>query len=429
MKAEFARMSSLPGDNIGDLNAWIHVGNSQPDAILSLKGVPLASRLVLKVLSRIEYGIIGMVLPDGRRFAFRGTKPGPEGVIVLNDHKALRRALSGGSLGFAEAYLDGQWQTDRLTSVLECMVVNAKPFGEFFNIAAIRRVYDRVMHMLRPNTRSGARKNIHAHYDLGNAFYARWLDDTMTYSAARFERSTDDLAKAQTAKYKALADMMELKPGERVLEIGCGWGGFAEYAARERGAHVTAVTISREQLEFARARMARQGLSDKVEIRFQDYRDIEGQFEKIASIEMFEAVGERYWPAYFDKISQVLKPGGIAALQVITIEDASFDEYRRTVDFIQKYVFPGGMLPSMTALKKEVQNSSLKWETHFGFALDYARTLSEWQTRFLAAWDDIREMGFDERFKRLWTYYLSYCEAGFRAGSIDVIQMKISKPA
>ena len=421
-------MSPLPGNDTAHLESWLHFGSGHPASVLGLQGVPFASKLVLKVLSRIEFGSIGMVLPDGRRLSFRGHKPGPEGVIILDDYKALRRALSGGALGFAEAYLDGQWQSDDLTAVLECMVVNARPFGEFFNIAAVRRIYDRMMHMLRPNTRSGARKNIHAHYDLGNAFYARWLDDTMTYSAARFERSTDDLADAQTAKYKALADMMELKPGERVLEIGCGWGGFAEYAAKDRGAHVTAVTISREQYDFARARIDRHGLSAQVDIRFQDYRDIEGQFDKIASIEMFEAVGERYWPAYFDKIHQALKPGGIAALQVITIEDASFDEYRRTVDFIQKYVFPGGMLPSMTALKKEVAQSSLVWDSHFGFALDYARTLSEWRSRFLSAWHDIREMGFDERFKRMWTYYLSYCEAGFKAGSIDVIQMKITKP-
>jgi cyclopropane-fatty-acyl-phospholipid synthase len=371
---------------------------------------------------------MGIVLPDGRSLIFRGKEPGPQGVILLHDFRALSRLASGGSLGLAESYLDGEWDSPDLTAVLECGTLNGRRFSEFFKVSPVKRAFDRIIHALRPNTRSGSRRNIHAHYDLGNAFYERWLDGTMTYSSALFESRDQSLASAQTAKYRALADMMDLKPGEHVLEIGCGWGGFAEYAARERGARVTGLTISREQLAFAQARMQRQGLSDLVDLRFQDYRDVAGTFDKVASIEMFEAVGEKYWPIYFNKIRQVLKPGGVAALQVITIEDENFETYRRTVDFIQKYVFPGGMLPSMAALKVETDKVGLTWGTHFAFAKDYARTLEEWRRSFLAAWPDIEGAEFDARFKRLWTFYLAYCEAGFKGGAIDVIQLKLTKP-
>ena len=408
--------------------SWLRNAIPASESPLRLRGVPLSARIILSICQRIKIGAIGIVLPDGRSLVFRGDEVGPEGVILLHDSRALSRLASGGSLGLAESYLDGEWDSPNLTAVLECGVLNGQRFSEFFTVSPLKRLFDRLVHALRPNTRAGARRNIHAHYDLGNAFYERWLDPTMTYSSALFESRSQTLQSAQTAKYRALADMMDLKPGEHVLEIGCGWGGFAEYAAGERGARVTGLTISREQLAYAQARLQRQGLGERVDLRFQDYRDVAGAFDKVASIEMFEAVGEKYWPAYFGKIRDVLKPGGAAALQIITIEDEAFETYRRTVDFIQKYVFPGGMLPSMQALRKETGRAGLAWGGHFAFAQDYARTLAEWRHAFLAAWPDIQSAEFDARFKRLWTYYLAYCEAGFKGGAIDVIQLRLDRP-
>jgi cyclopropane-fatty-acyl-phospholipid synthase len=283
-------------------------------------------------------------------------------------------------------------------------------------------------HLSNANTKSGSRRNILAHYDLGNEFYGVWLDASMTYSSARFDAQVRDLEAGQRAKYKALADHLELKAGDHVLEIGCGWGGFAEFAAREYGARVTGITISDEQLAYARARMERAGLSDLVEIRRQDYRDVEGQFDKVASIEMFEAVGEKYWPAYFGKIADVLKPGGKAGLQIITIDGKLFESYRKRADFIQRYVFPGGMLASVERLKEETSKVGLIWRRAEMFGQSYADTLAEWGRRFTAKWSDIRALGFDERFKQLWRFYLSYCEAGFRTGRTNVVQLELAKP-
>lgn len=420
-------MSQSSVQIVADPLSWLANAVPATESPLRLKGVPLTARVILSICSRIEIGAMGIVLPDGRSLVFRGNEAGPQGIILLHDYRALSRLASGGSLGLAESYLDGEWDSPDLTAVLECGVVNGRRFSDFFKVSPAKRLFDRLIHALRPNTRAGARRNIHAHYDLGNAFYERWLDPTMTYSSALFESRDQSLASAQTAKYRTLADMMDLKPGEHVLEIGCGWGGFAEYAARERGARVTGLTISREQLAYGQARMQRQGLGDRVDLRFQDYRDVDGQFDKVASIEMFEAVGEKYWPAYFGKIRQVLRPGGAAALQIITIEDEAFESYRRTVDFIQKYVFPGGMLPSMQALRAQTDRAGLTWSSHFAFAKDYARTLSEWRRAFLDAWPHIEGAEFDARFKRLWTFYLAYCEAGFKGGAINVIQLKLTK--
>jgi cyclopropane-fatty-acyl-phospholipid synthase len=251
----------------------------------------------------------------------------------------------------------------------------------------------------------------------------------MTYSSARFDATVSDLEAGQRAKYKALAEHLDLKPGDHVLEIGCGWGGFAEFAAREYGARVTGITISQEQLAYAKARMERAGLSDRVDIRIQDYRDVEGQFDKVASIEMFEAVGERHWATYFGKIADVLKPGGRAALQIITIKHDLFEAYRKRADFIQRYVFPGGMLASVERLKEETAKAGLAWRKADAFGQSYAVTLAEWSRRFEAKWHDIRALGFDERFKQLWLFYLSYCEAGFRTGRTDVVQLELAKPA
>jgi cyclopropane-fatty-acyl-phospholipid synthase len=284
-----------------------------------------------------------------------------------------------------------------------------------------------VRHLLRPNTRSGSKRNIHDHYDLGNDFYGLWLDPTMTYSSAIFAEPQQRLSDGQMAKYQRMAESLDLKPGHKVLEIGCGWGGFAEFTAATYGCHVTGITLSEEQKRFADQRMTRAGLQDRVEIALTDYRDVTGSFDRIASIEMFEAVGEAHWPAFFDKVRDLLSPGGLAALQVILIEDARFDLYRRGADFIQRYVFPGGMLPSPNAFSRAAEAARLKVDETFHFGLDYARTLALWQKQFQQAWPRVAGLGFDARFKRLWEYYLAYCEGGFRAGSIDVAQYRLKK--
>jgi cyclopropane-fatty-acyl-phospholipid synthase len=285
----------------------------------------------------------------------------------------------------------------------------------------------RLRHVLRPNSRRGSRRNILAHYDLGNAFYQRWLDPSMTYSSARFEKPELSLEDAQTAKYRSLARKLSLQPDHHLLEVGCGWGGFAEFAAREVGARVTAITISDQQHAFAAERIRCAGLGDKVEIRLQDYRDVEGRFDRIASIEMFEAVGESYWPIYFGKLADIIKPDGIIGLQIITIADRYFETYRRGADFIQRHIFPGGMLPSPTALQQQLERAGLQKLTEATFGLDYARTLATWNRRFQAAWPDLLRLGFDQRFKRLWQYYLAYCEAGFKAGWTDVCQLALRR--
>jgi cyclopropane-fatty-acyl-phospholipid synthase len=286
---------------------------------------------------------------------------------------------------------------------------------------------NRIRHALRPNSREGAKKNIHAHYDLGNSFYEQWLDPTMTYSSAKYDKPGQPLSEAQTAKYKALAEGMGLQSGQSVLEIGCGWGGFAEFAAREVGAKVTAITISEEQYAFARQRMFAAGLNERAEIKMVDYRDVQGRYDRVASIEMFEAVGERYWPSYFGKINETLAPGGRAGLQIITIDDKYFEEYRSRADFIQKYIFPGGMLPSEERLRKVTDKAGFTWTAISRFGEDYADTLAEWHRSFDAAWSEIRPLGFDERFRRLWKFYLSYCEAGFRTQRTNVVQLSLAK--
>ncbi len=321
----------------------------------------------------------------------------------------------------------GEWETPDLTALLSGFALNFDRLQALVDGNPVMRAVNFITHALRRNDRRGSKKNIHAHYDLGNHFYARWLDSSMTYSAAVYETPGEPLALAQKHKYAALARSMDLRPGQTVLEIGCGWGGFAEFAAAEVGAKVTGITISREQYDFARKRLFDQGLAEKADIRLVDYRDVEGRYDRVASIEMFEAVGEEYWPTYFRKIHEVLSPGGRAGLQIITIRDELFEGYRGHADFIQKYIFPGGMLPSETRLRQETTRAGLIWDAAPQYGQHYADTLAEWATRFEAAWDDIRQLGFDERFRRMWRYYLSYCEAGFRTERTNVIQLGLSR--
>jgi cyclopropane-fatty-acyl-phospholipid synthase len=394
-------------------------------ALINRLKAPASAKAVLIAITHINAGAIVAELPDGKRLFFGDANAQPL-TIRVRDYRFARRVLVNGDIGFAEGWMAGEWETENLSDLLVLLANNIERFRRVFEGSLLGKSLNWILHLSRDNTRSGARRNILAHYDLGNRFYETWLDRTMTYSSARFDKA-NDLEAAQIAKYRALAQHLELKPGDHVLEIGCGWGGFAEVAASEFGARVTGLTISDEQLEYARARMQRAGLADRVEIRRQDYRDIQGQFDKVASIEMFEAVGEKYWSAYFAKIADVLKPGGRAALQIITIKDDLFERYRRRADFIQRYVFPGGMLASIDRLKDETAKAGLAWRNVEAFGASYAQTLALWAAQFKAKWNDIRSLGFDERFKQLWLFYLSYCEAGFRTGRTNVVQLTLAK--
>jgi cyclopropane-fatty-acyl-phospholipid synthase len=377
---------------------------------------------ILHLARGLKRGQLTIVLPDGESTRLAGEEPGPAATLRLHSGKVARRYSLGGAVGFADSFIDGDWDSPDLASLLELLDRNADAWGTSYYGAALGRWARRLRHALRANTRRGSRHNIHDHYDLGNRFFASWLDRTMLYSSARFAEPRADLEAAQLEKCRRLARRMELRPGHRLLEIGSGWGSFALMAARDFGARVTSITISREQLDFARRRVQEEGLGEQVEVRFQDYRDVEGVFDRIASIEMFEAVGERFWPVYFRKLRENLVSGGLAGLQIITIADPFYGAYRKTPDFIQKYIFPGGMLPCPAVLRQHYAQAGLELLRTEYFGQDYARTLGIWRRRFEGAWGQIRGMGFDERFRRIWTYYLAYCEAGFRTGSIDVGQ-------
>jgi cyclopropane-fatty-acyl-phospholipid synthase len=389
-----------------------------------IKGLPAKAQMVLRGLVHMQIGCLKLTLPDSRKVVVEGKTEGPVASVTLHNWNMPQRALSGGTIAVAESYMDGDWDSPDVGAFLELFLVNTDVGSNFSNGArGVLRLVEKFRHWMNANTKTGSKRNISAHYDLGNAFYKEWLDPTMTYSSALYSTGASDLQSAQRAKYRALADAAGIKAGHHVLEIGCGWGGFAEYAAGEIGCKVTGLTISREQLAFANERMRNAGLSDKVEIKFQDYRDEKGLYDRIVSIEMFEAVGEKYWPAYFSQLQRCLKPGGKAGLQIITIKPEAYREYRANPDFIQKYVFPGGMLPTREHLIDLGRKVGLKMSGDFGFGLDYARTLAEWRQRFWSVWDKVEPLGFDARFKRLWEFYLFYCEAGFRARNIDVRQI------
>jgi cyclopropane-fatty-acyl-phospholipid synthase len=373
-------------------------------------------------------GRIDVVLPDGRRFRAEGREAGPVAELHVHDPDVFARLVREGDVGFADAYLEGGWSTPDLMAFMDFVSARNDVVYDSFTGMAVVRAWERLRHWLRSNSRRQARRNIRHHYDLGNDFYRLWLDETMTYSSALFRTGQEPLDRAQIQKYAALADALGAAPGEHVLEIGCGWGGFAEYAAKERGLRVTGLTISRAQYEYAQARIARAGLADRVTIKLQDYRDEKGRYDGIASIEMFEAVGEKYWPVYFRTLRESLKPGRRAALQVITVEDARFETYRKGVDFIQKYIFPGGMLPSPTVLRREAQKAGLQPTGSIEFGESYSQTLRRWYETFNARWDEIARMGFDDRFRRMWNYYLASCAGVFRFGICDVTQITLLRP-
>jgi cyclopropane-fatty-acyl-phospholipid synthase len=384
--------------------------------------LPSWTRLVCGWANRITSGQLTIRFPNGCEHIAQGSLPGPSARLDVQSSKLVWKLTCGGSLGFARSYIDGDWDTPDLGALLQLGHANEAAFGSLLDAAWPARLAAFMRHRLRANTRAGSRRNIAFHYDLGNEFYRLWLDKTMTYSSALFLRDDQCLADAQLTKYARIAEILELGPDDHVLEIGCGWGGFAEYAAREKGCRVTGLTLSREQEHFARERLSAAGLSDKSQIRLEDYRDCQGQFDKIVSIEMFEAVGEENWTKYFDALRKLLKPGGRALVQVITVADSHFARYRRNADFIQTYIFPGGMLPSPAAFRSAAAEQGLAVPNETFFGADYDRTLLAWDKAFVEAWHLIEPLGFDARFKRMWRYYFHYCAVGFRSRRIDVGQ-------
>jgi len=396
------------------------------------KGEPNLPRYFEAVFAKsvdMKNGRLDMVLPDSRIFRAEGAGQGPVAEIHIHNVDVFARLIREGDLGFCEAYLDGWWSTPDLQAFLDLIHAGNDDIYDGFLGLKIARAYERFRFWLQSNSKSQARKNISYHYDLGNDFYKLWLDDTMTYSSALFQTGQESLEAAQIAKYASMVDQMGAQPGDHILEIGCGWGGFAEYAARERGLKVTGLTISREQHDYAVDRIARAGLSDQVEIKMQDYRDETGLYDGIASIEMFEAVGEKYWPVYFKTLRDRLKPGKQATLQIITVQHPRWQIYRNTVDFIQKYIFPGGMLPSPVVLREEVQKAGLEVAGSIEFGESYSQTLRRWYDTFNDRWDEVAALGFDDRFRRMWNFYLTSCAATFHFRNCDVTQITVRKPS
>ena len=383
---------------------------------------------VFSLVGKLNTGRVDFVLPDGRRFRAEGAKPGPVAEVTINNPDVFARLVREGDLGFSDAYLDGWWTTPDLQAFMDFIHADNDDMYDEFPGMGLVRAWEKARFWLQSNSKRQALKNISYHYDLGNDFYSLWLDDTMTYSSALFSTSQESLENAQVAKYASMIDQMGVQPGDHILEIGCGWGGFAEYAAKERDLKVTGLTISKEQLEYAQKRINNKGLGDKVNLKLQDYRDETGIYDGVASIEMFEAVGEKYWPIYFNKVKQCLKPGKQATLQIITIQDARWEVYRKGVDFIQKYIFPGGMLPSPTVLRQEVAKAGLNVQHSIEFGKSYSQTLRRWFEVFNDQWDTISDMGFDDRFRRMWNFYLTSCAATFESVNCDVTQITLQNP-
>ncbi|MDR6820821.1 cyclopropane-fatty-acyl-phospholipid synthase [Neorhizobium sp. 2083] len=373
-----------------------------------------------RLLCDIRYGRLRISLPSGHIIEKRGTQPGPEADIVIYKWRMLRRVIIAGDIGFAEGFIRGEWTSTDLTAVIRFAARNSDALTSAIKGSLPIRLLNRLQHALRANTKRGSRRNIEAHYDLGNDFYKEWLAPSMLYSSAIFEEDKQTLEAAQTKRLDLIREKLMLAGGETVLEIGCGWGALAVDLATKSDARVTGITLSPSQLAWALNTAAEAGKASNVDLRLQDYRDTDGCYDRIVSIEMFEAVGEAYWPSYFQTLKRCLKNDGRALLQIITIEEVRFEAYRGSIDFIQKYVFPGGFLPSDTALHAAVTAAGLKLTAVEHFGKSYARTLAEWRGRFHTRWPAIAAQGFDARFKRLWHYYLCYCEAGFEEGTINV---------
>jgi cyclopropane-fatty-acyl-phospholipid synthase len=392
-------------------------------------GLPRYFTRVFAMAQEMNNGRVDFVMPDGRTFRADGKQPGHVAELRVHNPDLFARLIREGDLGFCDAYLDNWWSTPDLQAFMDLVHADNEDIYDGFPGQGLVRMFEKLRFWMQRNHKSQARKNISYHYDLGNEFYGLWLDDTMTYSSALFETGQESHEAAQTAKYKSMVDQMGVKEGDHVLEIGCGWGGFAEYAAKERGLKVTGLTISQEQFNYARERIEKAGIFDLVDFKLQDYRDEEGTYDGIASIEMFEAVGEKYWPIYFETVRERLKPGANATLQIITVDDRRWDIYKNSVDFIQKYIFPGGMLPSPKALRQQVVKAGLEVERSIEFGSSYNISLRRWHETFNDKWDQIADMGFDDRFRRMWNFYLTSCAATFDSGNCDVTQITIKRPS
>lgn len=374
--------------------------------------MPFLVRQLHRMLSNVRFGELTVVLPSGVVFHQRGHEPGPRAKIVIRSWRTVWRLILGGEMAFADSFIDGEWWTPNLAAFLEFGAANEASLGNSISCSAAQRLLSRWQHWRNRNTKRGSRRNIAAHYDLGNAFYELWLDHGMQYSSALFSDGDRPLEDAQRAKVDHIVELLEIKGGERVLEIGCGWGAVMERLSSQ--CSVTGITLSQEQLAYARQRVG------NAEARLQDYRDVTQRYDRIVSIEMIEAVGEKYWPTYFAKLRQSLTDAGMVVLQAITIAEDRFANYRHQPDFIQRYIFPGGVLPTVDIIRREAARAGLELVVHQPFGLSYAQTLAVWRDRFMAAWPAIEKLGFDASFKRMWEYYLCYCEAGFRNGAIDV---------
>jgi cyclopropane-fatty-acyl-phospholipid synthase len=345
--------------------------------------------------------------------------------IVVHDPKFYFNILKGGSTGLAECYVKNEFTTSDLTSLIELTARNINLTHRFSGILRIKFLKNLLKNIFASNTKSKSKEHISKHYDLGNEFFSIWLDKTLTYSSAIYEKPTDNLSNAQINKYNKLIDFIKPRSGDKVLEVGCGWGGFAEHLAKNHDIKLDCITISKKQLEFAKKRIFNAGLNEKVNIRFLDYRDVKGQYDSIASIEMIEAVGEKYLNKYFSMIKNNLKPGGIGAIQAIIIKDELFDQYRKSEDFIQRYIFPGGFLPSLQSIKDHTEKSGLQLTAYNSYGTHYSNTLKKWRENFISSWSDISKQGFDQSFKKIWDFYFSYCEAGFKSKNIDLIQFSL----
>jgi cyclopropane-fatty-acyl-phospholipid synthase len=388
--------------------------------------MPAAASLLMRLLAGIRHGALRVVLPNGQLRHFGDRSAATAVSLELVNWNVASAVLRAGDIGMAETFIAGDWHSDDLPALLELLVRNRDDIEALVYGAWWGRLLYRVKHLLNRNTRSGSRKNIHAHYDLGNDFYRLWLDPSMSYSSA-LQVADRGLEQAQAAKYQRVMDQLHLKKGDRVLEIGCGWGGFAEAALRAHAVTLTGLTLSTQQLDYAIERMRQAGLADHSELQLRDYRDCAGQYDAIASIEMFEAVGESYWPSYFECLARNLKQGGRACVQTIVIADALFARYRTGTDFIQQYIFPGGMLPSPSVFREMAQAHGFDMADEFDFGDDYAATLASWRSAFHAQLAEVRALGFDQRFIHIWEFYLCYCEAAFRGKNTSVMQFTLVK--
>ena len=391
---------------------------------------PAAARAVLRLLQGLQHGTLDVQFPDGSQARF-GQGGEPRAAMRLHDWQVCGAALKSGDIGFAESWIAGHWSTPDLVTLLKLFIANRDAVEQVIYGTWWGRLAYRVKHLLNRNSRQGSRKNIHAHYDIGNPFYRLWLDETMNYSSAWFDGNpARPLPEAQRAKVRRALDECGLQPGQRLLEIGCGWGALAEMAAVDFGARVTGLTLSTAQLEYAQRRLAGGGVAAQGDLRLQDYRDIRDEpFDAICSIEMFEAVGREYWDSYFATLRRQLKAGGRACIQSITIRDDLFERYVRSTDFIQQYIFPGGLLPSRSEFKAQAEKAGLLVTNELCFGADYAETLRRWRVAFLAKDGPLRQLGFDTRFMRNWEFYLAYCEAAFATGNTDVVQFTRVNPA